>query len=145
MVHVPYRGTGPVLNDMVSGTIELTFTSMPAAAGLVASGRLKLLGWTMEAVPQGGPAAPTPRSSGLPEYEAAIWWGMIARRGIPEAARARLNAASIAAVTEGRFAASLAQEGALPGALPPDGADRFVLADLARWRDVAQTANIRVE
>ncbi len=145
MVHVPYRGTGPVLNDMVAGTIELTFTSMPAAAGLVASGRLKLLGWTTDAVPPGGPAAPTPRSSGLPDYEAGIWWGLIARRGIPDAVRARLNAAANAAVTGGRFAESLAQEGAMPGNLSPDASDRFVLADLARWREVAQAGNIRVE
>lgn len=144
MVHVPYRGTGPVLNDMVSGTIELTFTSMPAAAGLVAAGRLKLLGWTTEAVPASGPVAPTPRSSGL-DYEAGIWWGLIARRGLPEAIRTRLNAAANAAITEGRFAQTLAQEGATPGNLPPEGGDRFVLADIARWREVAQAANIRVE
>ncbi len=144
MVHVPYRGTGPVLNDMVAGTIELTFTSMPAAAGLVAAGRVKLLGWTTEAVPASGPAAPTPRSSGL-DYEAGIWWGLIARRGLPEAIRARLNAGANAAITEGRFAQTLAQEGASPGNLPPEGGDRFVLADIARWREVAQAANIRVE
>ena len=144
MVHVPYRGTGPVLNDMVSGTIELTFTSMPAAAGLVAAGRLKLLGWTTEAVPASGPVAPTPRSSGL-DYEAGIWWGLIARRGLPETIRTRLNAAANAAITEGRFAQTLAQEGATPGNLPPEGGDRFVLADIARWREVAQAANIRVE
>ena len=144
MVHVPYRGTGPVLNDMVAGTIELTFTSMPAAAGLVAAGRLKLLGWTTEAVPASGPVAPTPRSSGL-DYEAGIWWGLIARRGLPEAIRTRLNAAANAAITEGRFAQTLAQEGATPGNLPSEGGDRFVLADIARWREVAQAANIRVE
>ncbi|MFM2151478.1 MAG: hypothetical protein RLZZ187_3784 [Pseudomonadota bacterium] len=144
MVHVPYRGTGPVLNDMVAGTIELTFTSMPAAAGLVAAGRLKLLGWTTEAVPASGPVAPTPRSSGL-DYEAGIWWGLIARRGLPEAIRTRLNVAANAAITEGRFAQTLAQEGATPGNLPPEGGDRFVLADIARWREVAQAANIRVE
>lgn len=144
MVHVPYRSTGPVLNDVVAGTIELTFTSMPAAAGLVASGRLKLLGWTTEVVPAAGPIPPTPRASGL-DYEAGIWWGLIARRGLPDGIRARLNAAANAAVSEGRFAQSLAQEGAIPGNLPPEGGDRFVLADLARWREVAQVANIRVE
>ncbi len=145
MVHVPYRGTGPVLNDMVAGTIELTFTSMPAAAGLVASGRLKLLGWTTERAPAGGPSAPTPRQSGLPDYEAGIWWGLIARRGVPEAVRTRLNAAANAALTEGPFAQTLAQEGATAGNLPAEGSDRFVRADLARWREVAQAASIRVE
>lgn len=145
MVHVPYRGTGPVLNDMVAGTIELTFTTITAAAGLVAAGQIKLLGWTSEAIPASGPVAPTPRQSGLPNYEASIWWGLLARRGVPAAVRARLNAAANAAVAEGRFAATLAMEGAVPGALSPEASDRFMQADLARWREVAQTANIRVE
>ena len=55
------------------------------------------------------------------------------------------NAAANAAITEGRFAQTLTQEGATPGNLPPEGGDRFVLADIARWREVAQAANIRVE
>jgi tripartite-type tricarboxylate transporter receptor subunit TctC len=59
--------------------------------------------------------------------------------------RARLNAAVRAAVTEERFAAALVAEGAVPGALSPAEADQYVLADLARWREVAGAANIRVE
>lgn len=145
MQHVPYRGTGPVLNDMVAGVIELTVTSMPAAAGLVSAGRVKLLGWTTDTPPAAGPAAPTPKQSGLPDYEASIWWGLLARRGIPAPVRARLNAAANAAVTEGAFAASLASEGARPAGLSPEESDRFIQADLARWREVAQGANIRVE
>jgi tripartite-type tricarboxylate transporter receptor subunit TctC len=144
MAHVPYRGTGPVMNDMVAGTVELTFTSLPAAAGLLNAGRLKLLGWTA-AAPPGGPAAPTPAQSGIPDYEATIWWGVLARRGIPDAVRRRLNAAVRAAVTEERFAAALAAEGAIPGGLSPAEADLYVLDDLARWREVGQGANIRVE
>jgi tripartite-type tricarboxylate transporter receptor subunit TctC len=145
MTHVPYRGTGPVLTDMAGGTIELTFTSMPAAAGLISSGRLKLLGWTTEQPPAGGPTAPTPRQSGLPDYEAGLWWGLIARRGLPPAIRARLNEAANAAVTEGRFAANLANEGATPSGLSPEESERYVQADVTRWREVAQTANIRVD
>lgn len=145
MTHVPYRGTGPVLGDMAGGTIELTFTSMPAAAGLIASGRLKIIGWTTEQPPSGGPSAPTPRESGLADYEAGLWWGLLARRGLPSSIRGRLNAAVNAAVTEGRFAESLAHEGATPGRLSPEESERFVQADLARWREVAQAANIRAE
>ncbi|MCW8087574.1 tripartite tricarboxylate transporter substrate-binding protein [Sabulicella glaciei] len=144
-VHMPYRGTGPVLNDMLAGTVDLTFTSLSASAGLVGTGRLKLLGWTTETVVAGWPAAPTPHASGLPDYEAGIWWAAILRRGTPEAIRERLNAAIRAAVAEARFAASLASEGATAGVLPADAADARIGTELTKWRDVASHANIRTE
>jgi tripartite-type tricarboxylate transporter receptor subunit TctC len=145
MVHVPYRGTGAVLNDMVAGTIALTFTTVTAAAGLIASGRIKLIGWTMEQVPANGPPAPTPAQSGLPDYEASIWWGVLARRGLPAPLAARLHAAVQEALGEGRLAANMAQEGAVPSRLSQAESERFIQADLKRWRELAVSENIRVE
>ena len=145
MVHVPYRGTGAVLNDMVAGTIALTFTTVTAAAGLIASGRIKLIGWTMEDIPASGPPAPTPAQSGLPDYEASIWWGLMARRGFPAPVAARLHAAVQEALTEGRLAANMAQEGAVPSRLSQAASEQFIQADLARWRELAVSENIRVE
>ena len=145
MVHVPYRGTGAVLNDMVAGNIQLTFTTVTAAAGLIASGRIKLIGWTMEEVPANGPPAPTPAQSGLPDYEASIWWGLMGRRGMPESIAARLHAAVQEALNEGRLAQNMAQEGAVPSRLSRAAAEQFIQADLARWRELASSENIRVE
>lgn len=149
MQHIPYRGTGPVLNDLVAGTIHLTFTTVTAAAGLISAGRVKLLGWTSEqrpaTNPAPGPAAPTPAESGLAGYEAGIWWGMLARRGMPPAIRARLNAAANAALADPRFAANMASEGATPASLSPEAGDRFVQADLTAWRELAAAAHIRLE
>ena len=145
MVHVPYRGTGAVLNDMVAGNIQLTFTTVTAAAGLIASGRIKLIGWTMEEVPANGPPAPTPAQSGLPDYEASIWWGLMGRRGMPESIAARLHAAVQEALNEGRLAQNMAQEGAVPSRLSRPAAEQFIQADLARWRELASSENIRVE
>jgi tripartite-type tricarboxylate transporter receptor subunit TctC len=145
MQHVPYRGTGPVLNDMVADIIQLTFTTATAAGGLIGAKRVKLLGWTSENPPPGGPAAPTPRQSGLPDYEAGIWWGLLTRRGLPAEIRARINEAANEATATGRLAENLASEGATPARETPEGADRFIQTDLARWREVAIAANIRVE
>jgi len=145
MQHVPYRGTGPVLNDLAAGTIQLTFTTITAAAGLIAGRRVKLLGWCTADRPAGAPHAPTPRESGLPDYEAAIWWGLLGRRDIPAAARARINAAANAALGDSRLAASLAQEGAQPSPGGLEECERFIATDLSRWWEVAQAANIRLE
>jgi tripartite-type tricarboxylate transporter receptor subunit TctC len=145
MQHVPYRGTGPVLNDLASGTIQLTFTTITAAAGLITGRRVKLLGWCTADRPANAPHAPTPRESGLPDYEAAIWWGLLGRRDIPAATRARINASANAALGDSRLAASLAQEGAAPSPGSLEEGERFISQDLARWREVAQAANIRMD
>ena len=145
MQHVPYRGIGPAMTDLAAGTVQMIFTTVPSAAGLLAGGRVKILGWTSEQRPAGGPAAPTPRESGLPDYEAAIWWGLLARRGLPAAVRQRLNAAANEALSVGRLADYLASEGAMPSRGAAEEADRFLQADLARWRGVATAAKIRVD
>ena len=61
MQHVPYRGMGPATTDLAAGTIQLLFTTLPSARGIIDGGRVKVLGWTAENRPAGGPMAPTPR------------------------------------------------------------------------------------
>ncbi|WP_198383290.1 tripartite tricarboxylate transporter substrate binding protein [Roseomonas sp. KE2513] len=143
--HVPYRGMGPATTDLAAGTIQLLFTTLPSARGIIDSGRVKAIGWTAENRPPGGPQAPTPRESGLPDYEAGIWWGLLARRGTPPEIRDRLNAAANEALSGGRLAGYLESEGATPTPRSAAEGDAFLRADLARWREVAAAANIRVE
>lgn len=143
--HVPYRGMGPATTDLAAGTIQLLFTTLPSARGIIDGGRVKVLGWTSENRPATGPRAPTPRESGLPDFEAGIWWGLLARRGTPSAIRDRLNAAANEALSGGRLAAYLESEGATPTPRPAAEGDAFLRADLARWRGVAEAAGIRVD
>jgi tripartite-type tricarboxylate transporter receptor subunit TctC len=111
----------------------------------VREGRVKVLGWTAENRPANGPSAPTPRESGLPDYEAGIWWGLLARSGLPAAIRDKLNKTANEALSEGRLATYLAGEGATPSPRSAADADAFLKADLARWRAVATAAKIRVD
>jgi len=145
MQHVPYRGTGPSLADMVAGIVHLNFTTATAAAGLIAGRRVKVLGWCAEDRPASGPAAPTPRESGLPGYSAGIWWGLIGRRHLPPALRDRINAAANAALRESRLSANLANEGASARPGSPAQGDRFLQQDLTRWRELAAASDIRAE
>ena len=144
MQHVPYRGMGPATTDLAAGTVQLLFTTVPSAGGVISGGRVKVLGWTAEQHPA-TPAAPSPRESGLLDYEAGIWWGLLAPRGLPDEVRRRLNEAANEALTDGRLAGYLAGEGATPSRGTAAEADRFLRDDLARWRDVAAAANVRVE
>ncbi|MDQ1081804.1 tripartite tricarboxylate transporter substrate binding protein [Pseudoroseomonas cervicalis] len=144
LVHIPYRGMGPATTDLVAGTIQLLFTTVPSAAGLVRENAVKVLGWTSEARPESGPAAPTPKESGL-DYSAEIWWGLLARRGTPPEILRRLNEAANEALGEGRLAQYLRSEGATPATRPPGEFDAFLRQDVARWRQVAETAQIRID
>ncbi|MBP0494870.1 Bug family tripartite tricarboxylate transporter substrate binding protein [Pararoseomonas indoligenes] len=144
LVHIPYRGMGPATTDLVAGTIQLLFTTVPSAAGLVKDGSVKILGWTSEARPASGPQAPTPKESGL-DYSAEIWWGLLARRGTPREIVEKLNATANEALGEGRLANYLRGEGAEPSPRPPGEFDAFLKGDIARWKQVATAANIRID
>jgi tripartite-type tricarboxylate transporter receptor subunit TctC len=145
MQHVPYRGMGPATTDLAAGTIQVIFTTIPSARGVISSGRVKVLGWTGENRPASGPQAPTPRESGLPDYEAGIWWGLLARRGTPPAIRDRINTVANEALSGGRLATYLESEGALPTPRSAAEGDAFLQQDLAQWREVASKGNIRIE
>jgi hypothetical protein len=128
------------MNDMVAGTVNLTFTSHAAAAGLI--------GGTAEASrldgrgAARGPPRPRPRIR-HPGLRGRDLVGRPSRRGIPDAVRARLNAAYAPLAED---VSPLAGDGGRRAQhLPPEEADRYVLTDLARWREVAGAANIRVE
>lgn len=144
LVHIPYRGMGPATTDLVSGTIQILFTTVPSAAGLVRDGSVKVLGWTSEARPASGPQAPTPGESGL-DYSAEIWWGLLARRGTPREIVEKLNAVANEALGEGRLAQYLRGEGAEPSPRSPAAFDTFLKEDIARWKGVATAANIRID
>ncbi|EHM01726.1 hypothetical protein HMPREF9946_01793 [Acetobacteraceae bacterium AT-5844] len=145
MQHVPYRGTGPVMSDLLTDTIHLTFTTATATAGLLGTGKVKVLGWTSEERPPGGPNAPTPAESGLPDYKAEIWWGLLGRRNLPRPILEKLNAAVNAVVQSGPLARSLAQEGAVARPSTLEQGEAFRAADLVRWKELATAAQIRAE
>lgn len=144
MNHVPYRGTGPAVTDLVAGHIQLMITTLPSAAGVVRDGRVRLLAYSARGVPEGSPPAPLVAESGL-DYDIAIWWGLFAPHGLPAPILERLNTEANAALRDPDMARLYQGEGAVPSPAAPDAFAAMLRADIARWRDVAQLANIRIE
>ena len=144
MNHVPYRGTGPAVTDLVAGHIQLMITTLPSAAGVVRDGRVRLLAYSAPGIPQGAPAAPLVRDSGL-DYDVAIWWGLFAPAGLPGSILERLNAEVNDALRDPDLARIYQAEGARPSPGTPAQFVEMLRADIARWREVAQIANIRIE
>lgn len=144
MNHVPYRGTGPAVTDLVAGHIQLMITTMPSAAGVVRDGRVRLLAYSAEGAPEGAPPAPLVTASGL-DFDVDIWWGLFAPRGLPPEILARLNTEANAALREPDMARLYQGEGARPSPITPDQFTAMLRTDIARWRQVGQTANIRID
>ncbi len=124
MNHVPYRGMPPAVNDLVAGHIPVLITTMPS--------------------PEGAPPAPTVREQGI-DYEADIWWGLFAPKGLPEPILARLNTEVNAALADPDMTRLFQAEGARPSRATPAEFTALLQAEHTRWREVAAAANIRPE
>ena len=142
--HVPYRGMPPAVTDLVAGHIQLLITTMASASGPIRDGRVRLLAYTAPGAPDSNPAAPTVRSTGL-DYEASIWWGLLAPRGLPPTISALLQAAIRDALSEPDIARIYEAEGARPSFASAAEFQAELARDITRFRDVATRANIRAE
>ena len=144
MNHVPYRGTGPAVTDLVAGHIQLMITTLPSAAGVVRDGRVRLLAYSAAGVPEGSPPAPLVSEAGL-DYDIAIWWGLFAPHGLPAPILEKLNADANDALRDPDMARLYQGEGARPSPETPEAFAAMLRTDIARWRGVVQLANIRLD
>ena len=144
MNHIPYRGMPPAVTDLVAGHIPLLITTMASASAAIREGRVRLLAYAAEGAPASNPPAPTVRSFGL-DYEASIWWGLLAPRGLPQAISTALQAAIREALTEPDVARVYEAEGARPAFATGAAFATELATDIARFREVAGRAGIRAE
>jgi tripartite-type tricarboxylate transporter receptor subunit TctC len=142
---VSYRGASLVLNDMVAGTVSLTFTTYATARGLIADGRVRPIAVAAAARTASMPNVPTFAELGFPSVEVPLWAGVMAPKGTPDAVVARLHEALRAAVTSAPVRALMETVGADITAQGPAEFGAMVRADHARWAEVIRRGNIRVD
>jgi tripartite-type tricarboxylate transporter receptor subunit TctC len=145
MVHVPYRGSGPALQDLLGGNIQVMFDSLPSSAAAVREGRLRALAVTTAARIPGFPELPTVAEAGVPGYEIATWYGIWAPPRTPPAIVARLQQAVAAAVAMPDTRSRLDALGAEPVADTPAHFAAFVGAEYARWGKLVRDAKIEAQ
>ena len=141
--HVPYKGTGPALADVVAGQIQSTFTTTPGAIPHVKAGRLKALGVSTRKRTPGAPDVPTFEESGIRNFEAENWYGFQAPAGLPKPILTKLSqeilrAAELPDVRE-RFS-NIALD---PVTMPPEQFQRFIASEVRKWTEVVKAANIK--
>lgn len=143
--HVPYKGAGPAVNDLVGGHIDFMVTTVPSVIGLVQDGTLKALSVTGTERFAALPDVPTVAESGLPEYSASAWYGLLGPKGLPQDVRDRLAAGTAEALADPAFQESLLKDGGVPSHLVGQDFADFMAAERSRWGEVVESADIRVE
>ena len=142
MVHVPYRGSGPMAIDLVAGTIDTGMTGTPTALPLIRDNRLAALGTTAAARLSATPEVPA-ISETLPGFEVMQWYGLVAPARTPPEIVARLHAATNIGLASPEVRQRLADEGAVPDPRSAEQFREFIAAELARWEVVVRRNNVR--
>ena len=145
MVHVPYRGSSPMLNDLLGGHVQLSFATTPTVLAQVGSGRLRALAVASPNRSPHLPALPTLAQAGVPGVEADAWFALFAPAAVPPAALARLREVTLAAMAREPVRARTTEVGMTVNIRPADEMTNFLREDIARWAEVIRTANVKPE
>jgi tripartite-type tricarboxylate transporter receptor subunit TctC len=145
IVHVPYRGQGTALIDVVAGQVTLMMANVISALPHVRGGRLRALGVTGGKRTAVAPEIPTIAESGLPGYEVVQWYAVFVPAGTPREVINRLNSAVVAAVQDPKVRERIVADGGDPVGGTPDELGAILRADHARWGEVVRKAGIRVD
>ncbi len=145
IVHVPYKGGGPAMVDVLSGQIQLYFATMPAAMPHVKSGKLRPVAVTTEKRSQTLPEFPTIAESGVTGYEAATWYALLAPVQVPRAIITRLHGEVVKILAAPDLRDKLKSQGFEPVGNTPDQFAAYIKSEIAKWGKVIRDAGIRAE
>ena len=143
--HVPYKGAPAALADLVSGQVQVMFSSLPAAVGLINSGRLKALAVSTANRSRTLAQVPTVLESGVPGYEVVYWYGLFAPGATPKEIVVRLHNEIAQALRAPEVVASLGKQGATPGAMSQAQFTDFVKSEVAKWSKVVKASGAKVD
>jgi tripartite-type tricarboxylate transporter receptor subunit TctC len=145
LLHVPYKGTGQALTDLLAGHVNLMFAPAQTVMPHVQSGKLKALGVTGARRSQTLPDLPTVAESGLPGYEAVGWFGLLAPAETPKATVAKLSADANRVLAMDEVREKMLGLGAEPAGNTPEEFARFIRDDQAKWSSLMKKAGITPE
>ncbi|ANN77398.1 tripartite tricarboxylate transporter substrate binding protein BugE [Bordetella flabilis] len=145
LVHVPYRGVGPALNDVLAGQVDVMYDNLPSSLPHVQSGRLIALAVAAPERVKALPTVPTFAEVGLAPVNDASWFGLVGPAKLPKAVVDKLNAAVVKAEADPDVQARLAALGATPVGNSPDAFAKQISAEIAKNKRVAAEAHIKVD
>ena len=145
MIHVPYKGTGSAMPDVISGQVDMSFPNLPSAVPQVKANNLKALGVTTAKRSAAAPGVPTIAESGLPGYDMATWYGLVAPANLPANIRNRLNKELQGILADPNFRDKLIAQGADPMPGTPEQFAAFIKSEIERWRKLIAQSQITID
>jgi tripartite-type tricarboxylate transporter receptor subunit TctC len=145
ILHVPYRGAAPAVNDLLAGTVMMTILDVPVMLPHIRSGKLKALAVTSDIRSPLLPDVPTMRELGYPRVNSDNWYGLFAPASAPLADRKRLHEAAAATLKTKDVADAFTAIGGIVGGGSPEDFARFRREDVAKWAEVVKFANVKLE
>jgi tripartite-type tricarboxylate transporter receptor subunit TctC len=140
--HIPYRGAGPAMSDLLGGQVDMMFATAAAVAPHIANGKLRALGVTSAERSAAFPQVP-PIAEAVPGYNVESWYGLLAPAGTPADVLARLHAAVVQATQHPDFKRKLEPEGLVVDASTPQELDAYIRREEARWRRIVKDNRIK--
>jgi tripartite-type tricarboxylate transporter receptor subunit TctC len=144
MVHVPYRGAGPALTDLIAGQVHVLFDNLPSSIEHIRAGKLRALGVTTEAANPALPDVP-PVAETVKGYEASAWFGMGAPKGTPRPVIEKLNAAINEAMKDPEMLKKLSDLGGTSIAGTPEDFGKVIADETEKWRKVVEFAGVKLD
>jgi len=145
LTHVPYKGSGPAITDLISGQIQAMLLTMPAVMPYVKGGKVRAIATSGARRSPALPDLPTIAEAGVPGYEYTPWYGMFGPGTLPKPLIARLNSAVNTSLAEAGIREKLAQQGLEVQSMTSDQFSGIVRADVARWEKIIRELGVRGE
>ena len=145
LVHIPYKGAPPALNELIAGQVQVLFGTVLITAAHVRSGRVRALAITGLQRSSALPEVMTFAEAGLAGYDASSWNGILVPAGTPRAIVDRLNTELVRILRTPNVQERFAQDGALPAPTTPGEFAAFIKSEIAKWAQVVKAANIRID
>lgn len=145
MVHIPYRGGGPAVTDVIGGQVPLLWVSIPAAAQQVKAGKLRALAVSTLKRSPAFPDVPTMQEAGVADFEVDSWYAMLVPAKTPRAIIDKLNKALNTVLAEPAIRTQLLEQGADAVGGTPEALGKVIAAELPKWAKLAKDANIKAD
>jgi tripartite-type tricarboxylate transporter receptor subunit TctC len=145
MLHVPYKGGGQALVDLLAGNVQMLFTTYAAGKGHIKSGRIRALAVSTAKRPAAIPNLPTVAEAGVPGYDAGVWYAMLAPAGTPRAIVDRLNRETRAILKQPDYAKFLFNSAIDPVGSTPGELAAHIKSEIAKYAKVIKEAGVHVD
>lgn len=145
IIHIPYRGAGPALNDLLAGNVDMMFDGLGSSAQHIRSGRIKALAIASPKRSPAFPNLPTSAEMGMPEYVVSTWYGIWGVKGTPKEILDRMHTEVVKAVSSPEMRDIWASQGSDTATMSQDQFAKFLASEIKRWAQVTQASGAKLD